>query len=127
MFKGTTAQIFSENFVRVIKVTDNQIEAGEIISQFYRQFRAGGKKSGKWAVFNRAHCLRVKPVLGKHRNMRVTEYLDVRAWSGVTQRLERGQSENEIADGATADHQNALHSFTVAALCERRNGALQRR
>ena len=53
--------------------------------------------------------------------MLVTKDLDVRVWTSLTQRLERWQSKNEIADRATADDQNAVHAFTVAALYQRRN------
>src|SRR5206468_10502286 len=111
IFHPTAAQIFFEDLVRVIKVTDNQVEAGEVIGEFRRQFRLGREKCRKRSVFDRSHCLRVKPILRKHRNVLVTEYLDVRTRSGVPQRLERRQSQNEITDRATADHQNALHKF----------------
>ncbi len=38
----------------------------------------------------------------------------MRVWKSLTQRPERWQRKNEIADRATADHQNAVHAFTVA-------------
>ena len=43
----------------------------------------------------------------------VAENLDMGAWKGVTQRLERRQSKNEIADGAAADYQNPVHTHLV--------------
>ena len=55
------------------------------------------------------HRLRIEPLLRKHCNVLVAENLHVRLRSRVTKRFERGQSENEIADCAAADHQNAVH------------------
>jgi hypothetical protein len=53
--------------------------------------------------------LRVKSVFSKRRNVPVTKDFDVRIWTGVAQRFEGWQSENEIADRAAADYQNAVH------------------
>jgi hypothetical protein len=39
----------------------------------------------------------------------------VRVWTSLTQRPERWQRKNEIADRATANDQDAVHAFTVAS------------
>jgi hypothetical protein len=67
------------------------------------------------------HCLCIEPILCKHRNKLVAENLDVRLRPRITKRFEGGQSENEIADCAAADHQDAVHASAVAAFYERRN------
>jgi hypothetical protein len=53
--------------------------------------------------------------------MFVTEDFNVGVWISLTQRFERWQSKNEIANRAAADDQNTVHASTVTALYERRN------
>src|SRR5262249_52365841 len=103
-----------ENLVGIVEITDDQIEAGEVISQFRRQFRVTCEKSGQRSVFDRAHCLGVEPIFREHCNVFVPENLEVGLWPPTTKRFERGQSENEIADGAATDHKNAVHLCCVA-------------
>ena len=83
-------------------------------------FESFAKKlaSGPYSIERTASS--VKPVLGQRRNVLVTEDLKVRMRKASRNDLERWQSENEIANCAAADHQNPVHSFTDAALCERR-------
>jgi len=85
-----------------------------MIGQFRGQFRVAREKSGERPVFNRMHRLRIEPLLRKHCNVLVAENLHVRLRPRVTKRFECGQSENEIADCAAADHQNAVHLSCVA-------------
>ena len=55
--------------------------------------------------------LRIEPIFCEHCNVFVAEDFNMRSRPRVTKRFERGQSENEIADCAAADHQNAVHAF----------------
>jgi hypothetical protein len=48
-------------------------------------------------------------VFRNRRDVFVTENLDMRVRPRFPQRLERRQSQDEIADRAAADHQNAIH------------------
>src|SRR5207253_2816054 len=84
IFNATAAQIFFEDSFWVIKISDDQIESGEVIGQFCRQFRFVREKSRERSVFDRAHRLRIKSILCKDRNVLVTEYFDVRTRPGVT-------------------------------------------
>jgi len=55
--------------------------------------------------------LRVKPIFRQHRDMLVTEDLDVCARICMAQRLQHGQREDEIANRTAADHKNPVHSI----------------
>jgi hypothetical protein len=46
--------------------------------------------------------------------MFVPEDLNVRVRISIAQHLQRWQSEDKIANRSAADHQNAVHTFTVA-------------
>jgi len=60
--------------------------------------------------------LRIEPIFREHRDVLVTKNLNVRIRVGVTERLDRWQGKNEIADRAAADDQNALeHRLSVCA------------
>ena|ERR1700719_2946257 len=47
-------QVGRENFVRIVEITDDQIELPKVIFQIARQVRVPGKKAGKRSVFDRA-------------------------------------------------------------------------
>src|SRR6266700_7708620 len=116
IFNTTAAQVVYKDSIWIIQIADDQIETREIIYQFCWQFRVPREEAGERPVLDRACCLRVKPIFRKYRNVLVTKNLDMRTRTGVPQRLERRQGENEIADRAAADHQNAPeHRLLVCA------------
>jgi len=51
MFNATAAQIVFKNPVRIIQITDDQIETGEIICQLRWQFGIPAKKLREAPVF----------------------------------------------------------------------------
>ena len=76
MFNATAAQIVFKNPVRIIQITDDQIETGEIICQLRWQFGIPGEETREAPVFNGAHRLRVKTVFSECRDMFVAKNLD---------------------------------------------------
>src|SRR5262245_42852716 len=108
---ATSTKICFENSVRVVEITDNQIEAGEVIGQFPRQLRVTSEKSGERRIFDRLHRLGIEPIFCKHCNVLVAENLHMGLRPRVTKRFECRQGENEIADRTAADYQNAVHAI----------------
>ena len=109
IFNATPAQIFFKNPVGVVEITNNRIEIRKIVGQLCRQCQIPGEKARERPVFDRTYCLRVKAVFRERRNVLVTKNLDVCIRTGVTQRLERWQCQDEIANCAAADYQNVVH------------------
>src|ERR1700694_651381 len=106
--RAASAQIVFENSVRIIEVTQDQIETAKITHQFVWQLRVLGEEAGERARFDRANGLSVESILGERGDVFVTEDLDPGSGIRVAQRLERRQHQNEIADRAAADYENPL-------------------
>src|SRR6266700_7578418 len=109
IFDAGPVKIALKDFIRIVEIADDKIKTRKIICQLWRQLGTLRKKTGEWSVFDRTNGLCVEPIFRKHSDMFVAENLNVCARIGVTQCLERGQGENEIADRPAADDQNAFH------------------
>src|SRR2546423_5692473 len=107
--RTAAAKICFEDQVRVVEITDDQIEFGEIFREISRQLGILREEPGQSSRLNRANALRVKAIFGQGRDVLVTENFDVRAWIRVAQSFDCRKSENEIADRAAANHEDAIH------------------
>src|SRR6266481_7478127 len=116
IFYATAPQVVFKDPIGIKQITDNQIEARKIICQLRWQLRIPREEARERPIFDGAYCLGVKSVFRKHGNVFVTKNLDGCMRTGVSQRLERRQRENEIANCAAADQQNAPeHRLLVCA------------
>src|SRR4051812_2883887 len=105
-----TLQITPKNLVRIVQKADHQVEAGEVMPQLGIELTVPGKKPGKRSMLNGANRVGIKSVLNDSRDMFVAEDLQTGGWKCIPQRFQRGQGQNEIADGAAAHHQDAVDS-----------------
>src|SRR4051812_43126403 len=76
-------QVVLKNEVWIEKVTDDQIEGGEIIGQVIRQFRTAGEKARERAIFDRANRISVETAFGEGGDMGIAEDFDPRSRIGV--------------------------------------------
>ena len=97
-----------KNFVRIIEVTQDEIETAEVAGQLGGQIGVSREKSDERSRFNRTNRIRVETSFGQRRDVFGAEDFDVRAGKAITQKFYRGQGEDEIADGAAADDQDAI-------------------
>src|SRR5438094_3850925 len=113
IFNTTPAHVVFKDAVRIIQITNDQIETGEIICQLRWQFRIPGEEARERSVFDRAYCLRVKSLFGKYRNVFVTKNLNVCMWTSVAQSLEARHGANKIAGPPAADNQDVPHAHLL--------------
>src|SRR5438045_9304063 len=62
ILNATSTKVGFEYPVWVVKITDDKIEAHEIIGQFSRKLRVAREKSGERPVFDRMHRLRIESI-----------------------------------------------------------------
>ncbi|HSV62372.1 MAG TPA: hypothetical protein VLH83_03430 [Chthoniobacterales bacterium] len=97
-----------KNFIRVVEVTQDEIETAEVAGQLRGQLGVSGEKSGERSRFNRADRIGVEASFGKRGNVFGAEDFDVRVGIMIAEQSYRGQGEDEIADGAAADDQDPV-------------------
>ena len=104
------SQIVLENLIRIVEIAENQIEAAEIISQLGWKLPTSREETGERGVFNRSNSIGVESFISDGRDMWVTEDLDPCSRMGIAQRLQRRQSQQEIAKRAAANDENAFNN-----------------
>jgi len=102
------ADIRFKNFLRIIEEAQDEIEAAEVIGQLGWELGVSREKPGERGRFHRTNCIRVKAFLGERGDGFGAENFEVRVREAIAQKFYRGQGEDEIADGATADDQDAI-------------------
>jgi hypothetical protein len=102
------AHIRFENLVGIVKKTQDQIEAREVIGQLDRPLRISGEKSGERTRFQRANRICVETFFSQRGDRFGAQDFKVRIGKSVSEQFDRGQREDEIADRAAADDQDAI-------------------
>src|SRR3954466_2053177 len=95
-----------EGVVRIVEVTENQIEAGKVSSYVRARLGFFREKSCERRRFYRANSVRVEALLGDGCDMFVAENLEADAGKTVAQQPDRRKRQDEIPDGAAADDQD---------------------
>ena len=97
-----------EDFVRIVEVTQDKIEAGKIRDKVGRQLGVLREEFRQRRRFDGADFIRVETLLRQRGDMFGPENFEVRARKAVAQQFYRRQREDEIADGAAANDQDTL-------------------
>jgi hypothetical protein len=105
---AASADIRFENLVGIVKITQDQVKAAEVIAQLCRQLAISDEKSGERARFNRPDRVRVEPFFAERGDVFDAQNFQARARKTIAQQLDGRQREDEIADRAAADDQNAV-------------------
>ena len=102
----TADHVGFENFVRVVKIRNDQVKLGEVIHQILFKIAIAGEKPRQSARLNRLHAIRQT---ARHRELgdvRITEHFKVRLGKLAAQGGNGRQRKNKIADGSAANDQN---------------------
>jgi hypothetical protein len=102
------ADVLFENLIGIVKVADDQIEAGEIFAELRGQLRVAREESRQRTGIKRTDGIGIEAFLRERGNVSGPENLEMRARKPITKQLDRGQSEDEIADRAAADDEDPL-------------------
>jgi hypothetical protein len=97
-----------ENLVGIKEVTQDQIETREVIGQFTGKLAVSGEGSSERCRVERPDGIGVESFLGKSRDGFGAENFQMRPGETIAQQSYRGQSEDEVADGAAANNQDAV-------------------
>jgi hypothetical protein len=108
--RATPPQIVFKNRIRIVEIADYDVELCKVVCKLGRQIGIFGKESRKLRRFDRADSVGVKSLFGQNRNVFVSENFNVRVRMRVAQRLHCRQSQDEITDRATANHQEPIQS-----------------
>ena len=113
IFYSAPAQIGLKDAIWIVKIAQDQIEAGEIIREVRRKFGIPREKAGEWPVLDGTDSLRITAVLGERDDMFVAEDFQMRAGIRFAERTQGRQRQDKIADRAAADNENAVQ-FNIA-------------
>jgi len=102
------ADVLFENLIGIVKVADDQIEAGEIFAELSGQLGVAREETRQCARIERANGIGIEASLSQRRDVSGPENLQMRARKPITQQLDRGQGEDEIADRAAADDEDPV-------------------
>jgi hypothetical protein len=102
------ADVVLENLIRIEEVTDDKIEAREIFAERSWQFGIAREETRQRARIERARRIGVEAFFSQRGNVPGAENFEMRTWKAITEQLDRGQGEDEIADRAAADDENAV-------------------
>jgi len=97
-----------ENFVRIEKITQDQIKPGEVFGKCSRKFNVAREKPGQRRGVERSNGVGVKPFFGQGRDVFYAEDLQMRGGETIAQQFYRGQGEDEIANGGAANDQDTV-------------------
>ena len=89
--------------VGIVQVADDLLEAAKVFGEFRVQVGLGVEKQGHRRVFDGAHGVRVTAADRQRDNVFVAEHLQSRLRKRLPQEAERGQRQQEIADGPATD------------------------
>ena len=110
---ASPSEVRLEESAGVIKKTHHLLEAREVFHEVRRKFAAGDEEAGHRAVFDRARGIRIEAVFGERDDVLVAEDFQMRAGECLAQQLDRGQREDEVADGPATDDEDArLHGLS---------------
>jgi hypothetical protein len=108
IYRARLSDVRFEDTVRIVKVTQDKIEAGKIRSEISRRLDVFREKFRERRHFDGTHLVGIETLLCQSCDLSATENFEVRVWKTIAQQFYRGQRQDEIADGAAADDQNAL-------------------
>ncbi|PYL10075.1 MAG: hypothetical protein DME34_01165 [Verrucomicrobia bacterium] len=108
IFYSAPAQIRLEDAIRIVQITHDQIEAGEIIRQVGRELGILREKTGERPVLDRTDSLGITAILDQRDDMFIAEDFQMRGGIRLMDRAQGRQRQNKIAERATADNENAL-------------------
>src|ERR1035437_4029391 len=94
----TTRHVVLKNFVRVVKVGNDDVEPGKVTRQIPGQFATTRKKARQRAGFDGLHAIYQPADLRELRDVRVAENFQMRLRELLAPRSDGRQGENEITN-----------------------------
>ena len=98
-------EICRKNFFWVVKVGHDQIVPAKIFPPFFGQMAVTNKNRGKTRIVQAANAVDLDSLKCERGHCFVCQNVYLRLWKGIAQRANGWQSQEEIAQGSTADDQ----------------------
>lgn len=102
---GGACDIGLEDFIRIVKIGQDEVETPEVGGEIGIQIAVAGEETGQGPGFDGSQL--VDPFRGELSDVRIAEQGQVSLGKLLAEGGDGGQGEDEIADGAAADDQNA--------------------
>ena len=110
VFDTCASEIGFEEEIGVEEVADDLVEAGEVVDEIWGEGGVGDEESREGGVFDGAGGIGVESSLGEGGDVGVAEDFEVGGGEVFSEESDRGEGEDEIADGTAPDDENAgLH------------------
>jgi hypothetical protein len=102
------SNVLFEDPIRIVEITDDQVEACEIFAEFRGQVGVPREKSGQRSRVERANAVRIEASFGERDDGLGAENFKMCARETIAKQFDRGQGEDEIADRAAADDEDPV-------------------
>ena len=127
VFDASASEIGFEEEIGVEEVADDLVEAGEVVDEIWGEGGVGDEESREGGVFDGAGGIGVESSLGEGGDVGVAKDFEVGGGEVISEEADRGEGEDEIADGTAPDDENArLHGVGCGierrAICWRIEG-----
>ena len=106
VFYATTPQVARKKPVGVVQIADDLLETGEVFAEFRVEFGLGIEKPGHRGVFDGTDGVRIPAADRQRDNVFVAQHFQPDVRERLAQQAERGQRQQEIADGTAANDED---------------------
>ena len=110
---GDAGDVVAEDLIRVVEIGEDDVEAGEVFAQRRIEFPAPRKKPRRSPGFDGTDFVDHARVFGQGGDVRIAQHFEMGLGKLFSQRGQRGQGEDEIADGPAANDQDFAPAHKV--------------
>jgi len=111
---GAAGDVGLEDFVWVVKVGEDEIEFGEVVSEVIGELAVAGEKAGEGLGFDGLHAVDEAAGQRELGDVRVAEDFDLGSGELPAQGGDGRERQDEVADCAAADDEDFAWEFVQA-------------